>query len=49
MGVGGGRITNFVLETKYPEEHVNRASLAKKATVAASPKILQLELEGKCS
>ena len=42
-------VTDFILERTCPKEHlhlstVNRASLAKKATVAASPKILQLEL-----
>ena len=47
MGGGGGGVTNFVLERACLEENqiwVNRGLLAKKATVAASPKILQLEL-----
>ena len=42
------RITDFVLERTYPEEHLNLSkspSLAEKAkVVAASPKLLQLEL-----
>ena len=40
-------VTDFVLERAFPEVDLiweNRASLAKKATVATSPKILQLEL-----
>ena len=39
-------VTDFVLEITCPEEQiwVNRASLAKKTTVAGGPKILQLEL-----
>ena len=41
-------VTDFVLERTFPEEHlnltVNRALLAKKVSVDASPKILQLEL-----
>ena len=38
-------VTDFLLERISPEEHLNLNNLlAKKATVAASPKILQLEL-----
>ena len=39
-------VTDFVLERIWGEDHlwVNRVSLAKKATVAVSPKILQLDL-----
>ena len=47
MSVKKMGITDFVLERTYPEEHPNLSkspSLAEKATVAASPKLLQLEL-----
>ena len=38
-GLPGGGMGGFGID-----RYINRASLAKKATVAASPKILQLEL-----
>jgi len=40
-------VTDFVLERTFPENTVNlknRASLANKATVSISPKLLQLDL-----
>ena len=40
-------VTDFVLESTCPEEHLNLIKsgfVREKSTVAASPKILQLEL-----
>ena len=42
-----GGVTDFVLERTCPEEHLNLSKsgfVREEATVAASPKILQLEL-----
>ena len=47
MGGGGGGVTDFVLERTCPEKHLNLSKsgfVKKKTTVAASPKILRLEL-----
>ena len=47
MGGGGGGVTDSVLERTCPEEHLNLSKsclVAKKTTVTASPKTLQLEL-----